>query len=447
MTNLQAQFSDYGRSLLTESPVSHMMASFARTFRPGIDINVGVGFVNELTLPYDHLSESVATIVAQQDLYRNALNYGDPAGTSLLRTRIKEMLREELPAEDHPLLQERELVMGTSGATSILESLAQIFKPGLIIMADPVYYIYRLFLERKGFKILGLPEDENGLNPDQLQEILTSSQINIEDLRFVYLVTVSNPTGTILSNERKHRIVQLISQLAETRGIYVPVIFDQAYTGLIHDPGVEVQESVFREDVYDLVYEVGTLSKILSPSFRLGYVVGKPTSLLAAIQERNSDVGFSASPLNQYIAAVLLTQVLKPQRQRVLQGYREKAQAMMERIDQQLGPYLESYTGGRAGFYFYLTFKDIETHPESDFYRYLNRCTGDPAIDGEHLNACPPRLAYIPGSFCVLPDGALREPGNRSLRISYGFESMEHVLTAIDMMAEASAYAISRRKR
>jgi len=445
MHTQEAHFSDYGHSLLTASPVSQLMASFARTFRPGIDINMGVGFVNEQTLPYDYLSQAIANIVGQPEVYRNALNYGDPAGTSLLRARIREMLSDALPPEDQPGLAQREVVIGTTGATSILESLVQIFKPGLVIMADPVYYIYRLYLERKGFKILGLPEDKNGLNPDQLEQLLYSSQINLNELRFIYLITVSNPTSTILTNERKHRMVRLINRIAQTRKIHIPVIFDQAYTGLIHDPEVEAPDAVYREDLYDLVYEVGTLSKILSPSFRLGYVVGKPTPLLAAIQERNSDVGFSASPLNQYIAAFLVSEVLQSQQQRVLQGYRDKAPAIMARLDQQLAPFLESYTGGRAGFYFYLTFKDIQTHPESDFYRYLNRCTGNPAIDGEAEALAPPRLAYIPGSFCVLPDGALQEPGRRSLRISYGFESMEPILKAIDWMAEAARYAISRR--
>lgn len=444
MLKLEASFSDYGKSLLATSPVSTLMASFARTFRPGIDINVGVGFVNEQTLPYDHLTAAVEKIVREQQVYRNALNYGDPAGTSLLRNQIKAMLCQDLPIEDHPRLHEREIVIGTSGATSILESLGQIFKPGLIIMADPVYYIYRLYLERKGFKIIGLPEDNNGLNPDHLQELLYSDQINLEELRFIYIVTVSNPTSTILTNARKHSIVRLMHRIAETQSRHIPVIFDQAYTGLIHDPEVEIQESVFREDKRDLVYEIGTLSKILSPSFRLGYVVGKPSPLLAAIQERNSDVGFSASPLNQSIAAVLLAEVLQQQRTRVLEGYRVKAQAIIERMDKQLGSYLETYSGGRAGFYFYLTFKEIETHPESDFYRYLHRTTGISVIDGEGEHS-PPRLAYIPGCFCVLPDGALRETGNRSLRLSYGYETMEHLLTAVDLMAEAAAFAISRR--
>jgi DNA-binding transcriptional MocR family regulator len=255
---------------------------------------------------------------------------------------------------------------------------------------------------------------------------------------------VSNPTSTILTNARKHKIVRLMNQIAKTHGKSIPVIFDQAYTGLIHDPEVEVQESVFREDVHDLVYEIGTLSKILAPSFRLGYVIGKASPLLAAIQERNSDVGFSASPLNQSIAAVMLAEVLQQQQSHVLAGYRIKAQAMIERMDQQLGPYLETYSGGRAGFYFYLTFKNIETHPNSDFYRYLHRTTGIRDIDGEGQNG-PPRVAYIPGSFCVLPEGALHEVGNRSLRISYGFETMEHLLISIDLIAEAAAFAISRR--
>ncbi len=51
-------------------------------------------------------------------------------------------------------------------------------------------------------------------------------------------------------------------------------------------------------------------------------------------------------------------------------------------IDERLGGLLENVTGGQAGFYYYITFKDIETHEGSDFFKFLTRTTGNDDIDG-----------------------------------------------------------------
>jgi DNA-binding transcriptional MocR family regulator len=436
-------FSDYGTKLLDVAPVSRLMASFSRDFRPEIDINVGVGYVNEATLPYEAVVEATRRVVDTPDVYRSSLNYGDPAGSRQLRAAITDMLASEaLPADVH-FIQSKQILIGTNGATSILEGLAQIMEPGLVITSDPVYYIYSYYLARKGYRVLALPEDAHGMVPERLEEALLGGGIDTHDLRFVYVVSISNPTSTILTNERRHQIVDIVNRYVEQSGNNVPLIFDQAYSGLIHDPSVEKQESPFRYDRNQLVFEVGTLSKILAPALRIGYILGPDGALMSAMQERNSDAGFSASVMNQQISAVLLTDFLPAQKRSVLDGYRERAVAVRSAIDEKLSSYIEEVRGGQAGFYFYITFKDIATDDQSDFYRYLSRTTGTELVDGPPA-ALHPRVAYIPGQYCVNPNGALLDHGRRSLRFSYGFEPMERLLEAVDHIAEAARYVSSR---
>ena len=57
-----------------------------------------------------------------------------------------------------------------------------------------------------------------------------------------------------------------------------------------------------------------------------------------------------------------------------------------------------------------------------------------------------PRVAYIPGEFCVHPRGAMVEQGRSQLRFSYGYEEMGRLEEAIGYMAEAAQYSLARAK-
>ena len=50
-------------------------------------------------------------------------------------------------------------------------------------------------------------------------------------------------------------------------------------------------------------------------------------------------------------------------------------------------------------------------------------------------------MLYLPGQYCVHPDGPLVEKGNRQLRISYGYEDPDRLHAAIECMRKAAAFA------
>ena len=437
------RFSKYGLASVTPSPVNRMMASFATDFRDGVDINLGVGYVNEKTIPDALLLQAMNEVAAHPEDYRQAFNYGGPHGSpNLIRALRRFYVKHHIGGVDSDCMSRQEIVIGPSGATSILDALAELFEPGIVITADPMYYIYCNQLERKGFRVVTVPEEADGLHAERVEERLEELGDAVKELAFLYVVTVNNPSGVILSNARKRALVALAEKWSDMLGRNIPIFFDQAYEWLIHDPAVEPPESALLNNARGLACEIGTLSKVLAPALRIGFIMGAPGALMSAIAQKTSDVGFSAPLLNQEMAAYMLEHHIEGQLRRVNEGYRVKAGAVGDAIDETLGTWLEKRRGGKGGFYYYLTLRDIRTDTQSPFFRFLSRNTGNADIDGT-ASKLRPRVVYLPGEFCVHPAGNAAKEGKRQLRLSYGFEEIDVIVRALEYMREAAAYAQS----
>lgn len=426
---MEIALSRYGAASTRPSPVNRMMAAFSSTFRDGIDINLGVGYVNEQTIPTGRLVDAMQAVAADGVTYRQAFNYGGASGTPNLISAIRRfLLRGGFGELDNGTLERNRLIIGPCGATSLLDAMAEAIRPGIVITSDPMYYIYADSLERKGFEVLAVPEDCEGISLEALDRKLAALGDRATQISFFYLVTVNNPTGTILSNARRRELYEIAANLSRRQERGIPIFFDLAYEWLLHDPRVERPRSVLPEDDLGIAYEIGTLSKIIAPALRIGYLLGPDGPFLQAMIQKTSDTGFSAPPFVQEMAAYLLDHGVEEQLQAVNAGYRQKAAAVRKAIDRELGGYLEECRGGSGGFYFYLTMAETETHSTSHFFRALAEGHGD-----------GPRILYIPGEYCVHPRGDLASLGRRQMRLSYGFESAETIARALGVMREAAS--------
>ena len=438
---MNIRLSPYGRASAQPSPVNRMMEDFASDFRDGVDINLGIGYVNGKTIPVAFLIEAAQAVASDPAKYRQAFNYGGPAGSANLVESLRGFLTGSRNAcLDAATVARLRLIVGPCGATSILDGLTEVMAQGLVITSDPMYYIYCDALERKGFEVLAVPEDDEGIEVAALDRKLRALGHGIDRIAFFYVVTVNNPSCTILSNGRRRALLQLAMRLSREQGRRIPIFYDLAYELLLHDPGVEPFVSVLPEDDLEIAYEIGTLSKVLAPGLRIGYLLGPDGPLMNAMVQRTSDAGFSAPLFVQEMASYLLDRHVGGQLCAVNAGYRNKALAVHEGIQRSLGDVLEECRGGSAGFYYYLTFAGVETHPDSAFFRFLSRTTGDAAVDGPPENRRP-RVSYIPGQYCVHPHGDLAARGRRQLRISYAFEDVERILEALALMRAAAEYA------
>jgi len=441
---MQTQLSSYGQASSTPSPVSRMMADFADTFRDGVDINLGVGYVNEKTIPVPALVDAVRAVAADPAKYRQAFNYGSPAGSENLIASIRRFLLESGRGRlDAATLARKRMAIGACGATSILDALVDVLPPGIVVTSDPMYYIYTEGLMRKGFEVLAVPEDHEGIDLAILRRKLDALGDGARRISFFYVVTVNNPSCTVLSNRRRRALLDAASELSRQQGRLIPIFYDLAYELLLHDPQAEPFASVLPVDELGIAYEIGTLSKILAPSLRIGYLLGPDGPLMNALIQSTSDTGFSAPLFVQEMSSYLMDHCIGAQLDAVNAGYREKAVAVRAGIERELGTLLAECRGGSAGFYYYLTFKDVETCPGSDFFRFLMRTTGDAAVDGPAAER-KPSVVYIPGEYCVHPHGDLAERGKRQLRLSYAFEDTPRILQALALMRDAAEYAQAR---
>jgi len=418
--------SAYGRASARPAPVNSMMEAFASDFRDGVDINLGVGYVNEKTIPVRFLTEAMQTVAAGAAKYRQAFNYGGPAGSANLVASLRRFLG--------PRAERQRLIIGACGATSILDAMADVLAPGIVVTSDPMYYIYCEALERKGFQVLAVPEDSEGIDLAELERKLAALGDDVRRISYFYLVTVNNPSCTMLSNRRRRALLDLVARMSRRQNRRIPIFYDLAYELLLHDPAAEPFVSVLPEDDLGIAYEIGTLSKVLAPGMRIGYLLGPDGPFMNAMVQRTSDTGFSAPLFVQEMASYLLDHHVAEQLCRVNAGYRAKAAAVRDGLRGVLGDAIEESRGGSAGFYYYLTFRDVETHPSSAFFRFLTRST-------------EPRVMYIPGEYCVHPRGDLVEQGRRQLRLSYGFEEVPAILRALDLMRAAVEESRSHARR
>ena len=341
--------SDYGKASSVPSPVNRLMTDFAVGFRDGRDINLGVGYVNERTIPHQQIQLACEEVLAHPKKYRASLNYGGAQGSpNLIESLRRFHIENRIGGITEQTLNSRDIVIGANGATSLLESITHLLPAGIVLTADPMYYIYCNDLGRKGFSVIAIPEDDEGLDAERLRAKLTTLGNAKEAIRFFYVVTVNNPTCTILSNNRKRELVDIVTRLSHEVGRKIPIFFDNAYRDLMHDSTVEPLESALCYDTLGIVYEIGTLSKILAPGLRIGYLIGPKGPFLDSIIQRTSDIGFSAPLINQEIASYLLDHSIEAQIQKVNNGYHQKAKQVKAWMAELLGDNVQECRGGEC---------------------------------------------------------------------------------------------------
>ncbi len=432
MNKLEYALSPLALKSIKPSFINKMTADFAVDFRENTDLNLGIGYVNDRTIPTEEIGKAYQYVMSHPEKYRNALNYGGAEGSPNLTKSIKDFYkRNKIGNLTETEINQHKITIGVNGTTSLLDAFSDVLAPGIVIIGDPFYYSYTENLVKKGFTLLPVKSDTKGIIPEEIEKAIAT--INPQDISFIYIITVNNPDSLILSNERRHKIVEIADEISNKKGQLLPVIFDKAYEDIIHNPEIPQPDSGLKYNEKGNIFEVGTFSKLLAPALRIGFLISKDNIIRQQIIQRISDIGFSNSLINQEITSRLIDHNLDQHKLKVNAEYRRKAVNIKRILEEELSDYIEEIRGGDAGFYFYITFKDILTSEGSNFFKFMGRKTGNAKIDGTpDVN---PRLIYVPGTVC-----SQQKQAERQMRLSYGFEEPEVFARAAKLMKEACEY-------
>lgn len=261
-----------------------------RRIREGIQradsfINFASGELSPELSPND----SIRSILANEP-FREPLNYGEPQGFLPLRTSLASFLKEqrEIYATD-------ESILVTSGSQQSLYLISQcLLSPGDAIAIENPSYSYSLpMFQSAGLRLYGLPVDEYGVHPDDIRKLYRQHRIRMVFLNPNY----QNPTGTVLSDERRTAVLDVCEQLG------IPIVEDDPFSLTSFDePSPPPLKTMDRNG--SVIY-IGSLSKVAASGLRIGWMVA-PQSVIQRLADARLQMDFGLSIFPQWIASQLL---------------------------------------------------------------------------------------------------------------------------------------------
>ncbi|WP_460991142.1 MocR-like pyridoxine biosynthesis transcription factor PdxR [Sinomonas soli] len=181
---------------------------------------------------------------------------------------VQAIITQLLPTRG--LTVDPENVLITLGSQQGLQLIAEttVRRGDRVAVENPGYIDARHVFNRSGARIVDVPVDENGVIP----------QGDYDGARLLFVTpSHQHPTNVTLSLERR---LSLINQAEEQDFLIVEDDYDSElrYRG-------RPSPSMASLDPRGRTVYLGTLSKVLAPGLRVGYVVG-PRALIAALRDR-----------------------------------------------------------------------------------------------------------------------------------------------------------------
>lgn len=259
-----------------------------------VDLTVA-GFLGAEALPADMLAISAEEA---ENALLGHVGYL-PSGLPELRERIAAWLsRQGLPTVSPQ-------VIVTSGAQQAIGLVAAlVLQPGdAVVLENPTYFGAIDLFRSRGARLVPVPLDRDGVDVEALTDAVATSAPAL-----IYVTpTCNNPTGTVLSPERRRSLARLL----ESFGGYA--IEDQALAPLLYkdEPPLSIAALTDSENVV----VVGSMSKLFWGGLRVGWIRGSET-LITRLARLKVMADLGSSLPSQLIASRLLPKAAEMQARR-----------------------------------------------------------------------------------------------------------------------------------
>ena len=379
-------------STLASKPSSSVIRDLLKlAARPEV-ISFAGGLPSPAGFPIDDIAKACQTVLAQHG--KHALQYSMVEGEVELR---REIARRETQKGIPTTYEQAQIV---SGSQQALDLLARVFldKGDKVLVESPTYMGALQAFDLCEPVYVELPCDEQGLNPAEFGE-------ECRGAKFAYVMpTASNPTGLTISEERR----KLLAQKAREYDMWL--VEDDPYGELWYD---QEPPASLRKWAPERVIRLGTLSKILAPGFRLGYVIA-PADVLNKFASIKQAIDLHTATFTQLISAQVFSEdLLVRHLPSVRERYKTHARAMLAALDEFM-PEGVTWTKPNAGMFIWVTLPEYmdATALMSDVL-----AQNVAYVPGESFYATNPQKNHFRLSFVTVDPDVIKEGVRRLAQV------------------------------
>ncbi|MEU0092738.1 PLP-dependent aminotransferase family protein [Kribbella sp. NPDC006257] len=260
--------------------------------------------------------------------------YGEPAGTPRLRRAVATWLARNrgITADPDDLI----IVAGVAQALALISQVLRDEGTTELAVEDPGSLGSRQHLQSLGMVTTPIPVDSEGLRVDELRASGAR----------VVLATPAHqfPMGVVLGGERRRQLIQWAGE----GGVIVEDDYDAEHR--YDRPPVPA----LRAMLTDRVIYLGSVSKLLAPSLRIGWMLAPPQYKPALVRaKRLADLGNASLP-QLVLAELMESGALERQLRYVRRRHRERRDAVVDAITTHLPE--ATIHGAAAGLHLTITF-------------------------------------------------------------------------------------------
>jgi 2-aminoadipate transaminase len=301
-------------------------------------------------------------------------------------------LRKQLAQQDN--VDPQRVIVG-QGSLQLQEMSARVLlKPGDLVYAeDPSYDRALTIFKRAGGRITGFPLEQDGLNVDAVEASLKGGD---RPIIFYIIPDFQNPSGTVLSLEKRQRIANL------SRQYEFWIIEDSPYRNLRYRG--QAVPSIF-ELAPERVFKMSSFSKLICPGLRVGYVIA-PEPMADPIARWAEDTYINSSYLNQAVVYEYQQRGwLEPHIKFLKDLYRPRLDAMLKALDQHLSS-TATWSKPEGGFFIGVT---LNAHLKADDLLKRAEEANLQLSDGRNFFSSAAGDSFVRLPFCALTPEEIEE--------------------------------------